>query len=64
VRTARVFVWCDSWVLPGTRLERAELVAALLTEQSEDGSFGEAADERAARTWDAWVVLDRLSVGT
>ena len=63
VRTARVFVWCDAPVLPGARLEPAELLAALLTEQADDGGFGEGVGERDARTWDAWVALERLSAG-
>lgn len=63
VRTARVFAWCDAPALPGARLETAELFEALAAEQADDGGFGEAADERAARTWDAWIALDRLASG-
>jgi hypothetical protein len=63
VRTARVFAWCDSPVLPGARLEPAELLAALVSEQADDGSFGEGSDDRVARTWDAWVTFGRLTTG-
>jgi hypothetical protein len=63
VRTARVLVWCDARALPGTRLEPAELIMALLAEQAGDGSFGDVSSERAARTWDAWVALERLCAG-
>jgi hypothetical protein len=60
VRTARVFAWSDAPALPGARLEPAELVAGFVAEQGPDGGFGEAADDRAARTWDAWIALERL----
>jgi len=63
VRTARVFVWCDAPALPGAKLEAGEVLAVLLTEQADDGGFGDAADERAARTWDAWLSLERLAGG-
>jgi hypothetical protein len=63
VRTARVLIWCDTPVLPGSRLEPGELLAGVLAEQADDGSFGESAGERAARTWDAWIALDRLAAG-
>ena len=32
-------------------------------EQGADGGFGEASDDRAARTWDAWIALERLQAG-
>lgn len=38
--TARVLVSCDAHALPGARLEREELLLALITEQGGDGSFG------------------------
>ncbi|MBW2269490.1 MAG: hypothetical protein JRH16_13020 [Deltaproteobacteria bacterium] len=60
VRTVRVLVWCDAPALPGARFEADELTAALLLEQADDGGFGDASDERAARTWDAWIALERL----
>ena len=60
LRTARVLLWCDAPVLPGARLAPEELVEALLGEQAADGGFGEG-EESAARTWDAWLVLERLA---
>jgi hypothetical protein len=63
VRSARVLVWCDAAALPGTRLDAAELVTALLAEQAGDGGFGDLPSERPARTWDAWVALERLGAG-
>ncbi|MGH0028254.1 MAG: hypothetical protein ACQGVC_00560 [Myxococcota bacterium] len=48
VRTARVLLACDAHGVPGARLEREELVLALVTEQNTDGSFG-AEPEPAAR---------------
>ena len=63
VRTARVFTWCDAPALPGARLEPAEVVSRFGDEQGADGGFGEASDDRAARTWDAWIALERLQAG-
>ena len=63
VRTARVLTWCDAPVLPGAQLEPAELLDALLAEQAPDGGFGEASDDRASRSWDAWIALERLTTG-
>lgn len=63
--TARVFLRCGARALPGTRLEAAEVVAALLRAQADDGGFGPAAPdasgaERAGATLEALVALLRL----
>jgi hypothetical protein len=64
VRTARVFLLCDSSAVPGASLAPEELVRALLVEQAGDGGFaaleagGFAA--RAAETADAMLALVRL----
>lgn len=64
VATARVFVDCDAHALPGARIDRAELVAALLVEQAADGGFGAAAHPaaRVPPTLDALLALVRLAV--
>lgn len=61
VRTARVLVWCDAPVLPGARIEPAELIAAMLSEQAEDGGFGGPADDRGLRSFEAWLALGALA---
>jgi hypothetical protein len=54
VHTARVFVDCDARVLPGTRLEAAEVAQAVRAEQRADGSW-------PGGTWDGLVALVRLA---
>jgi hypothetical protein len=65
VRTARVFVLCKAHALPGSRLAAAELVARILDEQRDDGSYAASEDSsrraRIARTLDALVALERLA---
>jgi hypothetical protein len=63
VRTLRVLAWCDAHSLPGARLSREELLAALAAEQAGDGGFGlpvASAAERVAATLDALVGLRHL----
>ena len=61
VETARVLAACDAPALPGGRIELAELAAAVVAEQADDGGFGATADERPGRSWDAWVSLGLLT---
>lgn len=64
VRTARVFAYCDAHALPGARIDAAELVCSLLSEQVADGSWRPAGDRsaqaRVTHTLDALVALVRL----
>ncbi len=60
VRTARVLLWCDAPSLPGARLEAAEVVAALIEQQEEDGGWPAPPGRRTARAWDGLVALLRL----
>jgi hypothetical protein len=62
VRTARVLVDCDAPSLPGARLAPAELRAALLAAQAEDGGFPAprgVAGDAVERTLDALAALAR-----
>lgn len=66
VRTTRVLVHCDAHGLPGARLGPADLVAALLAEQEDDGGFpapgGEGgAGERVGATLDGLAALLHLA---
>jgi hypothetical protein len=64
VQTVRCLAWCDAPQLPGARLERAELLDAILTGQSEDGGWLEAGEapvlNRVAHTLAALVGLRLL----
>lgn len=63
VATAYVFVCCDAHALPGARLSREELAAALAAEQSGDGGFGlpvAPAADRVEATITALVALRHL----
>jgi hypothetical protein len=60
LRTARVLCLCDAHALPGARVDAAELVLALLTEQGPDGSFGPpgaSGEERVENTLAGLVAL-------
>jgi hypothetical protein len=65
VRTARVFALCKAHALPGSRLSAAELVAQILHEQMDDGSYAVPGDSsqraRVSHTLDALAVLGSLS---
>lgn len=61
VRTARVLVWCDAPVLPGAKLEPAQIIAAIVAEQAEDGGFGAPDTDRVRETFDAWCGLRLLA---
>jgi hypothetical protein len=53
--TVRVLMYCSASVLPGAKLESSELLAALLDEQREDGSFSPGEAEGRAPETDAAV---------
>jgi hypothetical protein len=65
VRTARVLAYADAPVFPGARLETAEVVAAILAEQSADGGWLRPEDPspaaRVAHSLDALVALVRFA---
>ncbi len=65
VRTARVFTWCDAHALPGSQLDREELVVGVTGEQRADGGWspsdGASIAARVAHSLDALAALARLS---
>lgn len=65
VRTAKVFALCRAHALPGARLTRQELAAAIAAEQRPDGGFRPADDDnlraRVAHTLDALFALSAIA---
>jgi hypothetical protein len=65
VRTARVLLYADAPSLPGARLDAAELVAAIRSEQAEDGGWLLLEDPspaaRVRHTLDALTALARFA---
>jgi hypothetical protein len=59
-RAARVLLACDAPALPGGRLAAAELVAALVAQQEQDGGWPGPEAERGERAWDGLVALLRF----
>jgi len=62
IRTARVLAWCDAPSVPGAGVGAPQLVAAILDEQSDDGSWP-APDgvSAASHAVDALAVLRRFA---